>query len=103
MLDREQQIPHIFLNPPEPRRSCTLAPAHTAKACACARRSGAMAPWCRPPRRLTPGEHQLIRYRYANPQLTVRQISGILLLQPGELEPSAAAQGGTRAAACPCL
>jgi hypothetical protein len=44
-----------------------------------------MSLWKRPPVRPTERERELIAFRYANPQLTVRQISGILLLQPGEL------------------
>jgi hypothetical protein len=41
--------------------------------------------WKRPPIRLTERERDLIAFRFANPQLTVRQLSLHLLLQPGEL------------------
>ena len=44
-----------------------------------------MSLWKRPAAQLTERERELIAFRFANPQLTVRQISGILLLQPGEL------------------
>jgi hypothetical protein len=50
---------------------------------------------------LTDRERELTAFRYTNPQLTVRQISGILLLQPGELNRLLTAQRGTRADACP--
>jgi hypothetical protein len=41
--------------------------------------------WKCPPIRLTERERDLIAFRFANPQLTIRQINQLLLLQPGEL------------------
>jgi hypothetical protein len=41
--------------------------------------------WKRPPIRLTERERDLIAFRFANPQLSVRQITSYLLLKPGEL------------------
>jgi hypothetical protein len=41
--------------------------------------------WKRPPIRLTERERDLISFRFANPQLTVRQLFSYLLLRPGEL------------------
>lgn len=41
--------------------------------------------WKRPPIRLTERDRDLITFRFANPQLTIRQITSHLLLQPGEL------------------
>jgi hypothetical protein len=38
-----------------------------------------------PPVRLTERERDLIAFRFANPQLSIRQITSYLLLQPGEL------------------
>jgi hypothetical protein len=44
-----------------------------------------MSLWKRPPVRLTDRDIGLLAFRYANPHLTIRQITSILLLQPGEL------------------
>ena len=44
-----------------------------------------MSLWKRPPIRLTERERDLIAFRFANPQLSVRQITSYLLLKPGEL------------------
>ena len=41
--------------------------------------------WKRPPIRLTERDRDLITFRFANPQLTIRQIASHLLLRPGEL------------------
>jgi hypothetical protein len=44
-----------------------------------------MSLWKQPPVQLTERERELIAFRFANPQLTVRQLSSHLLLPPGEL------------------
>ena len=57
-----------------------------------------MSLWKQLPVQLTERERFLIAFRFANPQLSIRQINQLLLLQPGELSRLATAQGRPAAA-----